>query len=229
MFTGLVKSVGTVDSIKGSGDYRAISVRSETISPRVQLGDSISVNGACQTVTAVGAVTFDVEALTETLAKTNLGTLRPGSRVNLERPLTPTGRFDGHLVQGHVDGTGIVSQVRRKGAGWYVSVDLSLNLIRGCVVQGSIAIDGVSLTIAALGRSSVTTNIIPTTWRETTLSDRRVGDRVNIEADILGKYVFRFLETVSQAGSAKAETARDPRGGLTLSRLERLGYTGDRT
>ena len=228
MFTGLVESVGTVESIKGSGGYRAISVCSESISPFLKLGDSISINGACQTVTAVGAVTFDVEALTETLSKTNLGTLRRGSRVNLERPLTPAGRLDGHLVQGHVDGTATVSQIRRKGEGWYVSVDLSRDLIRGCIVQGSIAIDGVSLTIAALGRSSVTINIIPTTWRETTLSDRRVGDRVNIEVDILGKYVFRFLETVSQPGGAETDTSRDPRAGLTLSQLERLGYTGDR-
>ncbi len=224
MFTGLVEEVGSVAATRGSGQYRFISLRAPKVAASLEAGDSLSVNGACQTVVRVEGSIASVEALTETLAKTNLGTLVPGSRVNLERPLTPDSRFDGHIVQGHVDGQGRVAEIRRAGEGYYLTVTLPKQLAAGCIPQGSIAVDGVSLTIARLADTGVTINVIPTTWRETTFSARRVGDPVNIETDVIGRYVFRYLET---AGWREAGGPASPGpGALTAERLAELGFTG---
>jgi riboflavin synthase len=238
MFTGLVEEVGTVAATSGSGEYRLISLRGPKVADSLRPGDSLSVNGACQTVVRVEGNVVSVEALSETLGKTNLGTLRSGSRVNLERPLTPESRFDGHIVQGHVDGTGTIAEIRHDGEGYYLTVTLPKELAAGCIPQGSIAVDGISLTIARLAETSVTVNVIPTTWRETTLSARKVGDPVNVETDVIGRYVFRYLETAGgrEAGSPAADSrprdggakpGPDARGGaLTAERLAQLGYTG---
>lgn len=220
MFTGLVEAVGRVAEVTGRGDYRRIVVDS-SFSGELRRGASVSLNGACQTVVAGTPRTFTVEALSETLAKTNLGSLAPGHRVNLERPLTPAGRFDGHIVQGHVDGTGRIADIRRVGEGWYVAVSLPPDLIRGCIAEGSIAIDGISLTIARLEERRVTVNIIPTTWAHTTLAERRVGDPVNIELDVIGRYVFRFLATGGRGAAGPASPAA-----LTEERLAALGFSG---
>ncbi len=243
MFTGLVEEIGTVVSARGAGEYRLISLRAPKVADSLRPGDSLSVNGACQTVVRVQGSVISVEALSETLAKTNLGTLRSGSVVNLERPLTPESRFDGHIVQGHVDGQGRVTEIRRAGEGYYLTVDLPEELAAGCIPQGSIAVDGISLTIATLADTRVTVNVIPTTWRETTLSARKVGDPVNIETDVIGRYVFRYLETAGLLGAGR-QTARGPSAGrrsnpaagapgprpgtgsLTAERLAQLGYTG---
>ncbi len=236
MFTGLVEEVGTVAATQGSGGYRVISIRAPKVAGSLHRGDSLSINGACQTVVRVEGSVVSVEALSETLGKTNLGTLRSGSRVNLERPLTPESRFDGHIVQGHVDGTGTIAEIRRAGEGYYLTVTLPKELAAGCIPQGSIAVDGISLTIARLAETRVTINVIPTTWRETTLSDRKVGDPVNIETDVIGRYVFRYMETAGgrEAGGPAAHSR--PRAGgakpgphpeaLTAERLAQLGYTG---
>lgn len=243
MFTGLVEEVGTVISSRGSGEYRLISLRAPKVAGSLGPGDSLSVNGVCQTVVRVQGAVVSVEALSETLAKTNLGILGVGSVVNLERPLTPRSRFDGHIVQGHVDGQGKVTEIRRLGEGYYFSVRLPEELSRGCIPQGSIAIDGISLTIAGLTDSTVTINVIPTTWRETTLSARKVGDMVNVETDVIGRYVFRYLETTGRqmadrgtnpaagsprggAGIEVAAGSRSGAGSLTAERLAELGYTG---
>lgn len=238
MFTGLVEEVGTVVSTRGSADYRLISIRGAKVAASLRPGDSLAVNGACQTVVRVEGGVAGVEALSETLAKTNLGSLASGSLVNLERPLTPQSRFDGHIVQGHVDGQGTVTEIRRLGEGYYLSVRLPEDLARGCIPQGSIAIDGISLTVARLADSTVTINVIPTTWRETTLKDRKVGERVNVEVDIIGRYVFRYLETATAAGKGTGSGAAaggpgrgagrsdSGAGSLSAERLAELGYTG---
>jgi riboflavin synthase len=251
MFTGLVEEMGTVAATRGAGEYRLISLRAPKVAASLQPGDSLSVNGACQTVVRVEGSVVSVEALTETLAKTNLGTLVPGSVANLERPLTPESRFDGHIVQGHVDGQGRVAEIRRAGEGYYLTVALPEELAAGCIPQGSIAVDGVSLTIAKLTDGRVTINVIPTTWRETTLSARSLGDPVNIETDVIGRYVFRYLETAGWREAANPRgAAESPAGGpaadsrpgagpgsnpgpaspgptaLTAERLAELGFTG---
>ena len=217
MFTGLVEEVGTVVSTRGSADYRLISIRGPKVAATLRPGDSLSVNGACQTVVRVEGGVASVEALSETLAKTNLGSLASGSVVNLERPLTPQSRFDGHIVQGHVDGQGAVIETRRLGEGYYLSVRLPEQLARSCIAQGSIAIDGISLTIAGLSDNTVTINVIPTTWRDTTLRARKVGERVNVEADVIGRYVFRYLETAGAGaglgGSGGGGASAGGRGG----------------
>jgi riboflavin synthase len=222
MFTGLVEEVGTVRGVRRSGSYQILRVAATTVLEGTRLGDSISIDGACQTVTDLTGESFTVETLAASLDKTTLGAYRPGRRVNLERALTPSSRLGGHFVQGHIDGTGEVTEVREEGRNIFFSVDLGEELSRFCVGEGSIAIDGVSLTIAALKGREATVNVIPATWRETALADRSPGDRVNIEVDILGRYVARMLG-LSALGSTSTETPRG-NGALTAERLQALGY-----
>lgn len=219
MFTGLIEEIGTVRAVRGGGLYQTIQIAAETVLPGTQEGDSIAIDGACQTVTHIGSGTFEVETLAVSLDKTTLGDYRSGRRVNLERSLTPDTRMGGHIVQGHVDGTGTVGAVRHDGKNVFFSVQVPPDLGRFCIDEGSIAIDGTSLTIAELkdnGRSgsTITVNVIPATWRTTVLSDRASGDSVNIEVDVLARYVDRLLTTAPQRAG----------GGLSEERLQELGY-----
>jgi riboflavin synthase len=219
MFTGLVEEIGTVRAARGGGSYQTVEIAAETVLSGTREGDSIAIDGVCQTVTKIGRGTFEVETLAVSLDKTTLGSYRSGRRVNLERSLTPETRMGGHIVQGHVDGIGTVGAVRQDGKNVFFQVVVSPELARFCIDEGSIAIDGTSLTIAQLsdnGRSgsTITVNVIPATWRTTVLSDRTPGDTVNIEVDVLARYVDRLLKTSAHAGS----------GGLTEEHLRALGY-----
>lgn len=198
MFTGLIEEVGTVDSVSRRGAYQLLRVHAQQVLDDLQLGDSIAVNGVCQTVTDLHADGFSVETLEVSLQKTSLGGLRAGSRVNLERALLAGSRMGGHVVQGHVDGLARVTAVQRKNENVYIELLLPHDLARFCVAEGSIAVEGISLTVAALRGSRITLNVIPTTLRDTVLSDRREGDRVNIEVDIMARYVERLLTTQKQ-------------------------------
>ena len=193
MFTGLVEEVGSVRRVEGDSQYRKITIDAQTVCQDLADGDSISVDGACQTVTRHDDRSFSVETLSVSLEKTTLGRLERGTRVNLERAVTPRSRFGGHLVQGHVDGVGRISAVRRRGHNIYVELILPEELLRYCISEGSIAVNGVSLTIAELRGSRITLNIIPTTWNETVLQYRQVGDFVNIEVDMMARYAERLL------------------------------------
>lgn len=193
MFTGLVEAVGVVRSVTGGATYRRIAIESQTVTEGLTLGDSVAVDGACQTVVTRRGATFEVESLAETLRKTTLGSLKPGCRVNLERALRVGDRLGGHIVQGHVDGTGRVASVREEQTNVYFAVDLPPALHRYCLSEGSIALDGVSLTIARLTDHGVEINVIPETWRRTALRDRSVGASVNVEADVIARYVERLL------------------------------------
>ena len=208
MFTGLVEEVGAVRSTQRRGDYQELWVNAATVLDDLNRGDSISIDGACQTVTAIDANGFAVETLAVSLKKTTLGALSKGSPVNLERALTPRTRMGGHFVQGHVDGTGRVSKLQRRGENIYLEVTLPANLARYCISEGSIAIDGVSLTIADLRGTRVTINVIPTTWNDTALRERSVGYYVNIEVDVLARYVERLM------GSAATSAAGPASGGM---------------
>lgn len=193
MFTGLVEEIGTVRRVEGGSEYRKITFDASRVLGDLELGDSISVDGACQTVTDTDEGGFAVETLATSLQKTTLGRLARGSQVNLERAVTPQSRFGGHLVQGHVDGLGRISAVRRRGYNIYLEVILPGELARYCISEGSIALDGTSLTIAELRGTRITMNVIPTTWDHTVLRHRSVGDRVNVEVDMMARYAERLL------------------------------------
>jgi len=194
MFTGIVETVGIIEKVEPGDDLTRLVVGAESIADGVKTGDSVAVNGGCLTVTSIRDGRFAFEAIPETMQRTNLGDLKVGSRVNLERAMRAGDRLDGHIVQGHVDGVGIVHAVIQDGNDVRLQIDCDPELADCVVEKGSIAIDGVSLTVAALLPSGFEVALIPHTLEVTTLSDRQIHDRVNLEVDVLGKYVKRYLE-----------------------------------
>jgi len=196
MFTGIIEVVGTIEAIEAGDDLTRLVVDAEAIVDGVELGDSVAVNGGCLTVTSIRAGRLAFEAVPETMDRTSLGDLSVGSRVNLERALRAGDRLDGHIVQGHVDGVGTVRQMIRAGHDVRLQIDCDPEIADCVVEKGSIAVDGVSLTVAALLPSGFEVALIPHTLEATTLGERRPGDRVNLEVDVLGKYVKRYLERV---------------------------------
>jgi riboflavin synthase len=191
MFTGIVEEIGRVRSALRAGDSARLVIEAATVLAETGPGDSISIDGVCQTVT---------------------GLLRkPGDRVNLERSLRADARLGGHIVQGHVSGVASIREIRRSVDNVYLSVELPVDLMRYCVREGSIALDGISLTIADLVGTRVVINVIPATLERTTLTDKRPGDQLNVETDIIGRYVERLLSAYE-------------RPGMTTGRMQELGY-----
>lgn len=209
MFTGIVEEVGTV---KSTGPGRLV-VSASVVPDGTRVGDSICVNGACLTVTAVGPSSFSVDVMPETLRRTNLGQLHPGSRVNLERALLVGGRIGGHLVQGHVDGTGRVISLTPEGAAVIARFAAGPEVLRYVVEKGFIAVDGVSLTVVSGDRASFAVSLVGFTLDHTVLGSRKIGDQVNLEVDILAKYV----ERLGRGG-----------GGVTLDFLSEHGFSSTR-
>ncbi|HEX5561520.1 MAG TPA: riboflavin synthase [Nocardioidaceae bacterium] len=193
MFTGIVEELGVVEALEDQGDAVRLTVRGPHVTVDAGRGDSVAVNGCCLTVAERAGETFTADVMRETLDKTSLGTLAPGGRVNLERAVTATSRLGGHIVQGHVDGTGSV--VRREASEHWELVEISLppDLARYLVPKGSVTVDGVSLTVVDVGEVSFTVSLIPETLARTTLGHREPGDRVNLEVDVIAKYVERLL------------------------------------
>jgi riboflavin synthase len=194
MFTGIVEAVGTIEAIEPGDDLTRLVVDATLIVDGVEPGDSVAVNGGCLTVTSIRDGRLAFEAVRETLERTSLGDLKVGSRVNLERAMRAGDRLDGHIVQGHVDGVGTIRQINRDGNDVKLQIDCDPELADCVVEKGSIAVDGVSLTVAALTPSGFEVALIPHTLEATTLRDCQLDDRVNLEADVLGKYVKRYLE-----------------------------------
>jgi riboflavin synthase len=195
MFTGIVEELGevvTVDQLEGAA---RIAVRAPAVAADARQGDSIAVNGVCLTVVGVTAAAFTADVMRETLDRSTLGGLRPGDRVNLERAATLATRFGGHLVQGHVDGVGTVLDLRPEPHWTSVRIGLPPGLSRYVVDKGSIAVDGVSLTVVEVTDSSFTVGLIPTTLGLTTLGHGQIGGRVNLEVDVLAKYVEKQLSS----------------------------------
>jgi riboflavin synthase len=194
MFTGIVEELGVVESIEEQTDAVRLTVRGPHVTLDAKLGDSIAVNGCCLTVAQRDGETFTADVMRETLSKTSLGVLEPGSPVNLERAVTATSRLGGHIVQGHVDGTGSV--VRREPSEHWEVVEISLpgELARYLVDKGSITVDGVSLTVVEAGNDAFTVSLIPETLARTTLGTKQPGDPVNLEVDVIAKYVERLLD-----------------------------------
>lgn len=193
MFTGIIEELGVIDKTEKSRDPRLFSINAKKITADLKKGDSVSVNGACLTVVDVIKDRFAVEVIEETLKRTNLGDLRPADKVNLEGALKAGAKISGHFMTGHVDGIGtILSKKEGKGA---ISIEVAADedLLDGIVQKGSIAVDGVSLTIAEIKQSSFSVYIIPHTAQVTTLGFKKTGDKVNLEIDMLGKFVRKFL------------------------------------
>jgi riboflavin synthase len=194
MFTGLVEESGTVLECTLDGQTARLTISAPLCSVGAQIGDSLAINGCCLTMVAQEGERLTFEAIPETLARTNLGSLRPGDAVNLERPLSVGARLGGHFVQGHIDGVGTVLAVRPEENAVVMEIGAPPELRRYIVTKGSITVDGVSLTVAAVGQESFTVWTIPHTRAVTTLGRRNVGDRVNLECDLLGRYIERLLE-----------------------------------
>jgi len=196
VFTGIVEAVGRVAAVEARGELLRLVLEAPSLVEGTRLGDSVAVNGACLTVVSVEGVRLAFDAVRETLTRTGLGELRPGARVNLERALRAGGRLDGHLVQGHVDATGRVARLERQGDDVRLFVDCEPGFAELLVEKGSVAIDGVSLTVVGVAAAGFDVALIPHTLRETILGERRPGDRLNLEADVLGKYVKKYLDRV---------------------------------
>jgi riboflavin synthase len=194
MFTGIIEESGAVDSIQTRAAGARLKIRCATVMSDMTEGASIAVNGVCLTAVDLRPDSFSADLAPETLGRSNLGDLRAGSRVNLERPLAPTGRLSGHIVQGHVDGTGEFLSLESLGdENWWLRIRVPAELDRFLVFKGSIAIDGISLTVAALESDVLSVTIIPHTYRHTTLGGYRAGARVNLECDVLAKHVEKLL------------------------------------
>jgi riboflavin synthase len=194
MFTGIVEELGTVAGVEDQGDAIRLTVHAEHVLRDVGLGDSISVNGCCLTVAERDGDTWTADVMQETLDKTSLAGVRPGDRVNLERAVTPTTRLGGHIVQGHVDGVGTIV-ARTPSEHWeVVEVSMPPGLARYLVDKGSITVDGVSLTVVEAREDGFSVSLIPETLARTTLGSRQVGDRVNLEVDVLAKHVEKLLQ-----------------------------------
>ncbi|HLT09879.1 MAG TPA: riboflavin synthase [Micromonosporaceae bacterium] len=196
MFTGIVEELGSVARLDWHGDGAVLAIRGPLVTSDAKAGDSIAVNGVCLTVTDVDGDTFTADVMKETVNRTALGSLTVGERVNLERAATPTSRLGGHIVQGHVDGVGQIA-VREPGERWHdVRITLPPGLGRYVVEKGSICIDGVSLTVVAVDGDSLMVSLIPTTLELTTLGRKEPGALVNVEVDVMAKYVEKLIGAV---------------------------------
>lgn len=211
MFTGLIEEIGIVKSITPLGGGRSITVYCSRILEGIKTGDSININGACQTVEKIEKDSFTVTAVEETVKKTTLGNFKKGEKVNLESSLTLSKKLGGHFVLGHVDTTGKIISITKQPASYLVSISYPSEYSKFIIHVGAIAVDGISLTVADFNQHQLTVSIIPHTWKETTLQDRKTGSLVNLEFDVIGKYVSRILGYEKQ-------------GGITENWLKELGF-----
>jgi riboflavin synthase len=214
MFTGLIQQVGSLSGKKTRRDGMNLVIRHTPWDSPLGVGESVAVQGACLTVTSLHAGEFSCDVLAETLKKTTLGNVSPGAKLNLERALRADERLGGHIVTGHIDGRGKVLSLEQKGADWILEVACDDELLTGIVSKGSITIDGVSLTVADLRLKSFTVHLIPQTWSHTSLQALKTGRDVNLETDIIGKYVQRYLGRM-RGGK-----------GLTMDKLLSAGFAG---
>ncbi|MFC5714133.1 riboflavin synthase [Thalassorhabdus alkalitolerans] len=215
MFTGIIEEKGTIRSLHQSGEAIVMSIEAREILTDVGLGDSIAVNGVCLTVTSFDDSHFTVDVMPETVRATSLRTLKPGSKVNLERAMAAGGRFGGHFVSGHVDGTGEVLAKKPLDNAVYFTIKVPAHLTPYIMNKGSVCIDGISLTVFGIDQQELTLSIIPHTLSETILGEKSAGDPVNIECDMLAKYVDRLVETKLQSPKT---------GNISESFLEENGF-----
>jgi riboflavin synthase len=218
MFTGIIEGLGTIEQIRPSGEGKRLSLSADFGLDGTKIGDSLAINGACLTAVVVEGSYVEADVSPETLATTTLGTSAAGNRVNIERALRVSDRMDGHLVTGHIDGTGILSRQKTSGNALLLTFTVGASLLRYMVKKGSVAVDGISLTINRCGGGSFEVSLIPHTAKMTTLALRRPGERVNIETDVIGKYVERFVS--GNPGNDR----RSGNAGIDRAFLNRTGY-----
>lgn len=218
MFTGIIEEVGEVRGLVGQQISGSIEIKASKVLEGTQLGDSIAVNGVCLTVTRLTSTGFHADVMAETLRRTNLGGLSIGSKVNLERAMAAGGRFGGHIVSGHIDGPGTIASLKPEGNAIWVTVNASPEILHLIVEKGSITIDGISLTVAYVDDHCFKVSIIPHTGEATTLLTKKSGDQVNLENDIVGKYVERLLTPYNASGSTEKPST------LTMDFLHQHGF-----
>ena len=218
MFTGIIEEVGTVASIQKGANSAVLTIQAHTILDDVKLGDSIAVNGVCLTVTALTPSTFSADVMHETLNRSSLGKLHSGSTVNLERAMAANGRFGGHIVSGHIDGIGVISQIGRDDNAIWYTIQADAGILRYIIEKGSIAIDGISLTVAKVSAKDFSVSIIPHTAANTTLAAKRSGDVVNLENDCIGKYVEKLLSQPAPQPNTSTKS------NITMALLAQAGY-----
>ena len=211
MFTGIIEEIGTVRRIEHGAKGARLTIQAKTVLEDTKIGDSIATNGVCLTVVSMTGDSFSADVMAESLRRSSLGTLQGGSPVNLERAMAANGRFGGHIVSGHIDGTGTIASQKREDNAVWVKIKTPAPLLRYIVEKGSIAIDGVSLTVAAVTDTDFSVSIIPHTGAQTILLDKKPGDPVNLECDVIGKYVEKL-------------TAPHKTGGISTNFLAENGF-----
>ena len=221
MFTGIIEELGSVRSLSLTGTSGKITIDAKKVLEGTRIGDSIAVNGVCLTVISLQRDGFTADVMAETVRRSNLGDLRRGDRVNLERAMDAGGRFGGHLVSGHIDGTGTIRSCRKEENAVWVTVTAGPDILRLIIEKGSVAIDGISLTVAAVADTHFSISAIPHTVSHTVLRERRIGDLVNVETDMIGKYVEKLLGPLTQGRDVKKEGEH---GSITREFLSQNGF-----
>ncbi len=224
MFTGIIEETGKVLSIAHGSSSARISVAARTVCGGTKKGDSIALNGVCLTVTGCTKDGFTADLMEETLLRSSLGELRAGSRVNLERALTPASRLGGHMVSGHIDGTGTIESVTEAGIARVYRIDSGENLLKYIVEKGSVAVDGISLTVCAVSPVSFCVSVIPHTAGQTNLSGKQKGDTVNVECDMIAKYCEKLLSAKTDIQKPSATERRAAAQPLSESFLRMHGF-----
>src|SRR5215472_7008220 len=215
MFTGIIEHLGTVESLKANAEGGRLTIHAPAVAKQLAVSNSVAVNGCCLTVVERGEAQFSFDLSGETLRKTSIGEWKTGTRVNLEQPLTAGKEFGGHFVLGHVDTVGRVARLKPEGEHWWYGVEVPEPFARYIVPQGSISIDGISLTVARSNGRVAETAVIPYTYEHTNVREKKIGDAVNLEGDVLGKYVERYLE---------ARSGAKPSSRLTTAELISQGF-----
>lgn len=223
MFTGIIEETGKVEAVAKGSNSAVITIAAAKVLEDTRIGDSIAVNGVCLTVTSISGRKFSADVMAETLRRSSLGSLKHGSMVNLERAMAANGRFGGHIVSGHIDGVGVISSFEKEDNAVWVEIETSAKILRYIVEKGSITIDGISLTVAKLTDSSFAVSVIPHTGEETTLLNKKNGDIVNLENDIVGKYVERLMSFNKDDKDNKIEE-RHTSGSITMDFLNENGF-----
>ena len=216
MFTGIIEEVGTVKGLVSGANSGVITIGAVKVLENTRIGDSIAVNGVCLTVTSIFSDGFTADVMPETFRRSNLGFLKIGDNVNLERAMAADGRFGGHIVSGHIDGVGIIADKKRESNAVWVTIKTQKEISELIVEKGSIAIDGISLTVAKAGAEEFSVSIIPHTGSQTTLLDKKAGDRVNLENDIVGKYIKKLLNVPDKSSKKDSK--------LTFELLKEYGF-----
>lgn len=215
MFTGIVEEVGSIAGVERGAKSAKLKINAKTVLEGTKLGDSIAVNGVCLTVTSMANGTFTADVMAETLRRSSLGALSTGSMVNLERAMAADGRFGGHIVSGHIDATGTVKSLVREDNAVWVTIAAESSVLRYIVEKGSIAIDGISLTVAYVDDSCFKVSVIPHTAKETTLLQKKTGDIVNLECDVIAKYIEKLMKPAPEENT---------KSGITMDFLMKHGY-----